>query len=160
MPMKRKRVMIKKKMKKPINPVDAAGGVLFRNVESQTDVLLIYRNGVWDLPKGKKEPKESFEACAVREVKEEVGIENVQIIDYIMDTYHEYEINGKKEGKTTKWYAMQSNQVNQEFFPQQEEGITDVSWKPLDHAKVIVGYKNLTEVLTTFEGLNKKKRTS
>jgi 8-oxo-dGTP pyrophosphatase MutT (NUDIX family) len=160
MPMKRERVMIKKRMKNPINPVDAAGGVLFRNVENQPEVLLIYRNGVWDLPKGKKESEESFEMCAVREMREEVGIEDVQIIDYIMDTYHEYEINGKKEGKTTKWYAMKSNQLSQKLIPQKEEGITDVRWKPLTHAKEIVGYENLIEVLKKFEALNKKKRTS
>ena len=47
-----------------------AGGGLVRNKEGQ--YLLICRHQLWDLPKGKQEPDESIETCALREVEEEV----------------------------------------------------------------------------------------
>ena len=45
----------------------AAGGL----VKKQQDYLFIYRNGKWDLPKGKLENNETFSQCALREVEEE-----------------------------------------------------------------------------------------
>jgi ADP-ribose pyrophosphatase YjhB (NUDIX family) len=45
----------------------------------QTDVLLIERNrppseGLWTLPGGRLEPGETAEACAIREIREELGL--------------------------------------------------------------------------------------
>ena len=51
----------------------AAGGVVFRIEHEVVSILLIFRNGVWDLPKGKLEKGESIEMCASREVSEETG---------------------------------------------------------------------------------------
>ena len=48
--------------------VDAAGG-LVRDMNGQ--YLLILRNGIWDLPKGKREKGEDVAQTAVREVMEE-----------------------------------------------------------------------------------------
>jgi ABC-type Mn2+/Zn2+ transport system ATPase subunit len=52
--------------------VRAAGGVL---TDEGGDMLLIRRNGRWDLPKGKVEPGESLRQGAMREVLEQVGME-------------------------------------------------------------------------------------
>jgi 8-oxo-dGTP pyrophosphatase MutT (NUDIX family) len=159
--MRKRRVMIKKKrMRKPIEQIDAAGGVLYRFSDDQLEVLLIFRNGVWDLPKGKKDEDETFEKCAVREIREEAGAGKIYLMDYITDTYHEYEMNGKRVGKTTKWYSMKSLESNVNYKPQKEEGITDVQWKPLPVAINEVGYANLVDVLAKFLDLYKKKRTS
>ena len=51
--------------------IEAAGGVVMKNQE----MLFIYRNGKWDLPKGKLEINESIPLCAVREVEEECVVE-------------------------------------------------------------------------------------
>jgi 8-oxo-dGTP pyrophosphatase MutT (NUDIX family) len=48
--------------------IEAAGGMV---LNTQGDVLMIYRRGFWDLPKGKIDPGESTETCAIREVQEE-----------------------------------------------------------------------------------------
>ena len=48
----------------------AAGGL----VKKRQDYLFIYRNGKWDLPKGKLENNEDLAECALREVEEELSL--------------------------------------------------------------------------------------
>jgi 8-oxo-dGTP diphosphatase len=56
----------------------AAGGVISRrNGRGEVEVLLVYRAGSqrdWTFPKGKVEPGEADEACALREVREETNL--------------------------------------------------------------------------------------
>ena len=55
--------------------VRAAGGAVVRNGETGPEVVLVHRPEYddWTLPKGKVEPDESAEECALREVWEETG---------------------------------------------------------------------------------------
>ena len=48
-------------------------------LNSQKEVLFIYRNQLWDLPKGMTEAGETIEATALREVAEECGIDKLSI---------------------------------------------------------------------------------
>ncbi len=48
-----------------LTPIIAAGGIV---VNPNKEILWIFRRGFWDLPKGKLDPNESIEACAIREV--------------------------------------------------------------------------------------------
>lgn len=131
-------------------PVTAAGGVLFRKTDGQLQVLLIFRRGVWDIPKGKVEGEESIVECARREVSEEVGIPLPEVSEKLIKTYHEYEEKGKYIGKTTHWFAMPMT-TDHELNPQQAEGITGLRWTSLVEAKKQVGYENLRSVLSSFE---------
>lgn len=131
-------------------PVTAAGGVLFRRKNDTVYVLLIFRRGVWDLPKGKLEGEESIIECARREVSEEVGCPLPEVIDKLIETYHEYEQNGSLLGKTTHWYAMHTD-MRDGFEPEEREGIVDVAWVQIEKAKARVGYENLRTVLSTLE---------
>ena len=88
---------------------------------------MIFRNGKWDLPKGKLEVGENIKECAIREVEEECGISGLSIVNALKDTYHTYEINGKKILKRTFWFAMNSNYKGN-LIPQAEEGIIKVIW--------------------------------
>lgn len=140
---------------KPLKMVEAGGGVLFRR-NSQPSVLLIYRNNVWDLPKGHREPGESLENCAVREVSEELGIELPVNLGFIGQTEHEYKLDGVTIRKKTSWYAMTTTAVR--FTPQIEENITNVRWFALNEAKKKVAYENLQKILSDFETwLNKSE---
>ncbi len=135
-------------------PVKAAGGVVVKNSDSSDpSVLLIYRRGVWDLPKGKLDDGETIKECAIREVSEEVGVSvSPEILFEIRNTYHEYERHGIHYGKTTHWFAMEfPGNTDISFQPEIKEGIQEVSWERLSDAKTLVGYENLTEVLNTFE---------
>lgn len=133
-----------------MEPVTAAGGVLYRrNEQDAVDVVMIYRNGVWDLPKGKQEDDELPEECARREVAEEVGIPLPDSEGYLTDTYHEYRINDTQYAKTTHWYRLQGAGFD-DFTPERAEGIEKVEWVPLQEARARVGFPNLRIVLDSF----------
>ena len=57
-------------IKKEYTIINAAGGL----IEKNGHVLLIYRSGKWDLPKGKIDHKENVEDAAKREIMEECNI--------------------------------------------------------------------------------------
>ena len=126
----------------------AAGGVV---QTADGRVLLIFRNGVWDLPKGKIENGESVEEAAVREVEEETGLREIQIERSLGNTIHTYMINGAQLEKTTAWFLMRlpSNEVPtpENLSPQIEEGITEIMWTTIEEARSIAGYENLIHVL-------------
>ena len=114
--------------------IEAAGGLVYNN---ENQLLMIFRNGKWDLPKGKVEVDESIEQCATREVEEECGISGLIIVQKLKETYHTYEINGQKILKCIYWFKMKSL-FQGDLIPQNEEGITAVVW---------VNKKDLTEKL-------------
>ena len=104
--------------------IEAAGGIVYNEKD---EILWIYRNNRWDLPKGKIEKEESNEIAAIREVEEECGITNVVLKKYVKTTYHIYEYKEKQVLKITYWYKMLTK-ANQVLTPQREEGITKVIW--------------------------------
>jgi 8-oxo-dGTP pyrophosphatase MutT (NUDIX family) len=135
----------------PVEPIAAAGGVVvsYASADAEPAVLMIFRNGYWDLPKGKVEPGESIEMCAAREVSEEVGSGIPAIVRDLGTSYHEYIMEGKIMGKTTYWYSMIFTR-KEHFTPQKEEGIEQVAWVPLSQAIDKAGFDNLREILENF----------
>lgn len=109
----------------------AAGGLV---LNENGEVLMIYRNQMWDLPKGHQDGGESIEECAIREVEEETGITNLTAKEKLTTTYHHYILNEKDILKETHWYLMHSN-ANQNFIPEEKEGIDKVEWVEIKDAK-------------------------
>jgi len=104
--------------------IEGAGG-LVKN--SKEELLMIYRNGKWDLPKGKIEKDEKKDVAAIREVEEECGIDQLRIIKELPQTLHIYKIKSKFILKKTYWFLMKSEYAGK-LTPQIEEGITKVKW--------------------------------
>ena len=115
---------LKKWMKTEFDFISAAGGLV---LNEEKKALFIFRNGKWDLPKGKIEKGEKKKNAAVREVEEECGITAPKIDKYITTTYHIYYYKDKTALKESFWYLM-SYAGNDKLIPQEEEGITDVKW--------------------------------
>ena len=120
--------------KKKFPEIIAAGGKVINN---KSEILFIYRNKKWDLPKGKAEKNEIISETALREVEEETGVKNLSIIKPLDKTYHIFKRGGKKYLKTTYWFEMKSD-FNGKFKPQNKEGITRVEW---------IGIENLSSIL-------------
>lgn len=104
--------------------IEAAGG-LVKNRKGE--YLFIFRNGKWDLPKGKIEKGEAINHCAVREVEEECGISKLKIVKELESTFHIYHQEEKAILKRTYWFEMLCEDESK-LVPQTEEGITEVKW--------------------------------
>lgn len=128
----------------------AAGGIVINELN---EILMIYRRGKWDLPKGKLDKGEAIETCAIREVTEETGIANIQLRKLIGKTYHEYFDNWINEEviKETYWYEMKVQNKTQ-LIPQIEEDIETVEWvnKTELPNKLKNSYKNIEEIISIF----------
>jgi 8-oxo-dGTP pyrophosphatase MutT (NUDIX family) len=104
--------------------VRAAGGLITRTAGSgDLEILIVHRPRYddWSLPKGKAEPGESDEACALREVEEETGLvcelgEEVAVTSYS---------DGSGRPKRVRYYAMTRDE-GAEPLPQNE--VDAVRW--------------------------------
>lgn len=128
----------------------AAGGLVTNN---ENEILMIFRRGKWDLPKGKLDANETIEACAVREVEEETGLSDIQLGRFLLITEHEYFDQWINENviKESHWYAMKVSS-NQKLIPQTEEDITDIKWVNTTELKKCLEntYPSIILVIETF----------
>jgi len=122
----------------------AAGGLV---TNPAGEILLIFRKGKWDLPKGKLDDGESLEECALREVQEETGLRNIALGEKITETYHYYPLKEQKVLKHTYWYAMRFHGTELTV-PQIEEDIMDIQWIRPEHLGKYLkfSYKNIVNV--------------
>ena len=130
---------IMKKLKSKISVNKAGGGLVYNK---NGDVLFIFRNGKWDLPKGGIKKEELIEACAIREVEEETGVSGLKIGTKLQKTYHIFKRNGSYKLKITHWFEMKTDL---EGIPvgQLEEGIEKVAW--LNQEQIKEALKNSYE---------------
>ena len=107
-------------------PVVRAAGGLVEN--SAGDVLMIRRKGWPDLPKGHIDEGESAEQAAVREVMEETGLAEVEIVAPFCTTRHFHNAYGRWEVKQTEWFLMYAAGESPELEPEEGEQITSAEW--------------------------------
>ena len=133
-------------------PIIIAAGGLVQN--SKGEILLIYRRGFWDLPKGKLDAGESIPDCAIREVQEETGLKSIELGPFICTTTHAYYDKwlSKEVEKHTHWYAMLSL-ANETLVPQTEEDIEKIEWVPMEQLPQYL-LKTYPTIRTVFEAFN------
>jgi len=123
----------------------ASGGYVVRRAGDGVELLLIYRRGEWDLPKGKLERDEEPGAGAEREVAEEVGVPHDMLRRgrYLGRTQHGYPHPRRPTYavKTTHWYSFTTSAES--FTPQAEEDIEEVRWVPWADAGAMLGFETL-----------------
>jgi 8-oxo-dGTP pyrophosphatase MutT (NUDIX family) len=123
-----------KAFRKKFTVVQAAGGLVSN---AAGELLMIFRRGKWDLPKGKLDEGESLEACATREVAEETGLSGLQLQAPLLITYHTYHESGKFILKESHWYTMLVAE-GQSLVPQAEEDIAEARWVKPDQANELM----------------------
>ena len=132
---------LEKFLRKEIPFVEAAGGLVYNE---KKEILFIYRNEKWDLPKGHLNPGESHEACAIREVEEETRVKGLSVKKFITKTYHIFKRNGKFKLKVTYWYEMYT-EYDGGLKPQKDEGIKKAKWKSFEKSQkaLLNSYENI-----------------
>ncbi|WP_347069193.1 NUDIX domain-containing protein [Flavobacterium sp. WV_118_3] len=138
---------IMKKLKAKIPVVKAGGGLVYNK---KGEVLFIFRNGKWDLPKGGIEKREEIDETAIREVEEETGVTGLKIVQKLQKTYHIFKRNGRYKLKVTHWFEMKTDF---DGIPkgQIEEGIEKVAWlKPNEIKEALTNsYENIKLLFET-----------
>ncbi len=134
----------------------AAGGLVLNKANA---MLLIFRRGYWDLPKGHIDPGETKEEAAIREVQEETGVQKLTLgrgipQNYVQKnaTYHTYlDKKGKRILKQTFWYQMFATDVAN-LVPQTEEDIEQVAWINQDNLASYLAqtYDSIRDVIEAY----------
>jgi len=134
--------------------VYAAGGLV---IKDKNTYLFIFRNGHWDLPKGRMEEGEVETETALREVEEECGIEELELKKPLCKSYHVFYENRKPKLKVTSWFVMLS-QYNKPLIPQEEEGISIAQFVPKEALDSLYPkmYANIRELIQHY--LKKQER--
>lgn len=134
-------------MKNDLPVILAAGGLV---TNEHGELLMIFRRGKWDLPKGKLDEGETIEQCALREVAEETGLSNLEAGTPAGITHHAYFDTYRNADvvKETHWYHMSASS-QQSLIPQTEEDITAIRWvKGKDLQECLDNsYENIVEIV-------------
>jgi len=143
---------LKNTFSKKFSIVVAAGGAV---INEKKELLMIFRKGKWDLPKGKTDKGESIEESALREVKEETGLKEVTLIHPITTTYHTYQEGTRFIMKETYWYKMKAS-AGQILKPQTEEDILEIVWvnKSMIRQYLENTYPSVQEVIALLQEFN------
>ena len=116
----------------------SCGALVFRRFHGNTELLLIKHanGGHWSFPKGHVESGETEEETALREIKEETGI------DVIIDPSFREVISYSPKKDTQKdviYYIARAQ--NYDYTPQEEE-ISQIKWVEINRAHTILTYDN------------------
>ncbi len=130
----------------------SAGGVVFKEENEKIFILLIRVKKRWSFPKGNIERNEKKEEAAVREVREETGIE-AEVIDYLGDIEYWYYLEGYKIHKFVYYYLMKYK--SGEITPQKEE-IDEARFVELEKCYETLSYDKDKNILKKAEDKLKK----
>ena len=119
--------------------IESAGGLVCNRSHH---LLLIFKRGKWDMPKGRIEDLQLPEVSALREVEEETGLEakKLTILGKLVSTYHTTSHQKVDYLKKTHWYLMDYDGDDDATDPQVEEGIIECRWV---HLSDLPAYREL-----------------
>jgi 8-oxo-dGTP pyrophosphatase MutT (NUDIX family) len=116
------------RIKKEFTVIEASGGLVYSN---DNKILMIFRRGKWDLPKGKLDDGEDLVSCALREVKEETGLSELIFQQSISISYHTYYEKEKHILKESHWHLLKGNDT-EVLTPQTDEDIEKCEWVKIE----------------------------
>lgn len=107
--------------------IESAGGLVCNRYHH---VLLMFKRGKWDMPKGRMDESTDPEETALREVHEETGLNLSKLSTQcaLPPTWHTTRHGNTKYLKKTHWYLMNYDGEDDDTNPQVEEGIIECRW--------------------------------
>ncbi|HZQ99264.1 MAG TPA: NUDIX hydrolase [Chloroflexota bacterium] len=123
----------------------SAGGVLYREGARGFEVVLVGRSvqGTWGLPKGTPDDAETIEQTALREVKEETGIQPT-LVQPIGSIQYYFVARSTRYHKTVHFFLMRANGGS---IDQHDHEYDLVQWFTLDDAIARLSYPNEAEIV-------------
>lgn len=127
-----------------IEATSCGGVVIFRG-----KILVLYKNFKnkyegWVLPKGTVEKNEDFKDTALREVKEESGVD-ATLVKYIGKSQYTFSASNDTILKDVHWYLMMSNSYHSK--PQREEYFFDSGYYKFNEAYHLLKFQNEKQIL-------------
>ena len=125
--------------------VRAAGGIPVRDGAEGLEVLVVHRDRYddWSFPKGKCDPDETDEACAIREVEEETGL-RCRLEDELPST--EY-VDARGRPKRVRYWRLDVAGGELAF----DHEVDDARWVTSAEAEKLLSYKRDLAVLHALE---------
>ena len=123
----------------------SAGGLVYRITDDyELEVVICGKSKkTWRIPKGKQDPGENMMTTAVREIKEETGLNST--IDFYMGAKeHTFKKSGKEYHKTTYYFLLEYVDGNIE---DHDKEFKYVEWVSLDEAEKRVKFENEKEII-------------
>jgi 8-oxo-dGTP pyrophosphatase MutT (NUDIX family) len=123
----------------------SAGGVLVKVIRGRPMLAAIRprgkREGLWALPKGKIDPGERPEETAVREVREETGVEGA-LVEKLGDVRYTYtRRGGTRVFKVVSFYLLRAGRGRiDEIDEQMRVEVDEARWLPLEEATRLLAY--------------------
>lgn len=137
-------------------PAVSAGGVVYRFLDGQLEVILCGRvagREVWGLPKGTPVKGEDLTQTAVREVREETGLD-VQLLEPIGEIEYWFVARGVRFHKTVHYYLMAPTGGD---ISRHDPECDVVEWVPIPQAYDRMSYRNEAEVVRQAEDLIRRR---
>jgi len=123
----------------------SAGAIILREIEGKLKIGLAHHSRAiksWVLPKGHVEEGESIEQAALREIYEETGLGNVQLITHLGTIAREsVKSNGDIEQKTIHLYLAYAPGDNSAQVPTDPRFI-EVNWFSPEEAIELLPYES------------------
>jgi 8-oxo-dGTP pyrophosphatase MutT (NUDIX family) len=139
----RKKVTIQEIVREP-----TSGGIVFRLTADKKDieVLLIQDSkGRWTIPKGHIEPGETAKMTARREIEEETGLKNFNVLAWLGKIHLKYRRADKLVLMTTQIYLVQALDAREELLG--EKWMRGIRWFPFAEALDLIEYEDIEKLM-------------
>ena len=123
-----------------------AGGIVFRHGEKGMEILLIQdAKDRWTIPKGHIEEGETAVQTARREIGEEAGLTEIDMLGWLGKIHFRYRRIDRLVLMTTQIYLVRVRTDGNEI--QKEEWMNDIKWFPFNDALDLIEYEDIAKLM-------------